>query len=253
MSLTALARGFVFAVLAVFAAYSGWAWAVPAARYVLEARESTARDLRIASRTLAYRFQGQRPLEFVFSQPVERVRILAQAAVQPGSKAAGAAYTLRIALFDATGDQLAQYDQSLLSGRADGQFADGAARRFYRGGDSEIWSQDQVIAHHQVPFTKVVVTLVAADSIIDGVDLRAYERRPVMAGDEQDIFLRRNAGERAALAAFSPFPPDMLTDDEVRNLAVNLWRPVGPLGIEGRDYRALVIYAAARGDRDADQ
>ena len=42
-----------------------------------------------------------------------------------------------------------------------------------------------------------------------------------------------------------------VVQSELANLAGNLWRPVGPVGIEGRDYDALVIYEADRADEEA--
>jgi hypothetical protein len=95
-----------------------------------------------------------------------------------------------------------------------------------------------------VPFSRVEVTLQDSDQMVVGVDTRVYERRPVSAGDGRAVFLRRSKEERAALTAFSPFPPEMLSASEIANLASNLWRPLGPIGIEGRDYDALVIYEA---------
>lgn len=245
MSLTFFGRGIVFAILAACAAYGGWAWAVPLARYLVAAQDSTQMDLRIAGRTLAYRLEQDKPMTFVLSQPADEVKLLAHAAVTDPSRATeGAFYTLRVALFDAQGAQIAEYQRTLLSGRDDGYLPDGRGRRFYRAGEQEIWGQDQLVIQDDKAFTRVEVTLEDAESMVGGVDARLYEQRPVSAGDGRAVFLRRSREERAALTAFSPFPPEMLSGSEIAHLAGNLWRPLGPIGIEGRDYDALVIYEA---------
>ncbi|MBX7494626.1 hypothetical protein K3172_02010 [Qipengyuania sp. 6B39] len=246
MSLSFLGRSAVFALLAIIAAWAGWVWAVPLARYVIAAQDSTQTGIDIASRAIAYRLDGERPMAFAFSQPLDRVKIISHAAVvdAPGPTL-GARYTVRVRLFDADGAELASYDRSLLSGRQDDETATGSVRRFYRAGDASIWGQDQLIVENGAPFTRVEVELVDADAFVDGVDVRVYERRPIRSGEERSVFLRRSAEERAAFAAANSFPAEMLTPDEIRNLAINLWRPVGPVGIEGRDYRALVVYSAS--------
>lgn len=245
MSLTIVGRSIVFAILAALAAYSGWAWAAPLAGYLVAAQDSTQMDLRIAGRTLAYRLEQDKSMTFVLSQPADEVKILAHVAVSsPPTGAVGATYTLRLALFDVQGAQVAEYQRTLVSGRGAGVLTDGRARRFYRSGEADIWGQDQLVVHSDVPFSRVEVTLQDSDQMVVGVDTRVYERRPVSAGDGRAVFLRRSKEERAALTAFSPFPPEMLSASEIANLASNLWRPLGPIGIEGRDYDALVIYEA---------
>ena len=253
MSLTFVGRSIVFAILAALAAYGGWAWAVPLARYLVAAQDSTQMDLRISGRTLAYRLEQDRPMTFGLSQPADEVKLLAHAAVVDPSRASeGAFYTLRVTLFDAQGAQIAEYRRTLLSGRDDGYLPDGRARRFYRAGEQEIWGQDQLVIRDDKPFTRVEVTLEDAENMVAGVDARLYEQRPVSAGDGRAVFLRRSREERAALTAFSPFPPEMLSASEIANLAGNLWRPVGPVGIEGSDYDALVIYEADRAAEEAE-
>ena len=254
MSLTFVGRSTVFAILAALAAYGGWVWAAPLARYLVSAQDSTQMDLRIAGRALAYRLEQNRPMTFVLSQPAERIKVLAHAAViSSAADVVDATYTLRLALFDVNGAQIAKYRRSFMSGRGSGLLSDGRARRFYRSGEADIWGQDQLVIRSDVPFSRVDITLEDSDPIVKGVDARVYERRPLSAGDGRAVFLRRSEEERAAMTAFSPFPPEMLSASEIVQLASNLWRPVGPVGIEGRDYNALVIYEADRTTGEADR
>ena len=253
MSLTFVGRSILFAVLAALAAYGGWAWAVPLARYFVAAQDSTQMDLRIAKRTLAYRLERDVPMTFVLSQPAEELKVIAHVAVtSPPADVAGASYTLHFALFDVQGVQVAEYERALVSGRGGGYLPDGRARRFYRSSEAHIWGQDQLVIRSDVPLTRVEVTLRDSDPMVVGVDARVYERRPVSAGDGRAVFLRRSREERAALTAFSPFPPEMLSASEITHLASNLWRPIGPVGIEGREYDALVIYEADRAAEEAE-
>ena len=184
MSLTFFGRGIVFAILAAFAAYGGWAWAVPLARYLVAAQDSTQMDLRIAGRTLAYRLEQDKPMTFVLSQPADEVKLLTHAAVTDPSRATeGAFYTLRVALFDAQGAQIAEYQRTLLSGRDDGYLPDGRGRRFYRAGEQEIWGQDQLVIQDDKAFTRVEVTLEDAESMVGGVDARLYEQHHTLVDE----------------------------------------------------------------------
>ncbi|WP_324828944.1 hypothetical protein [Qipengyuania zhejiangensis] len=248
MSLTFLGRGLVFLVLAALAGLGGWTYGAPLARYMVAAQVSTTQDARVTGRALVYRLEAGRPLDFVFSQPVDLMKILAQPALvaaPDGTPApAETEYGLRFRIFDIDGVEIGTYEQHLHSSDANAMLDDGSYRRFYRNRAERIGAQDQILIEDNVDVGRVEVSLIEADPSIAGIDIRVYERRPAAASEARSIFLRRSSEEQGALAAANAFPPDMLTEDEIRHIAVNLWRPVGPVGIDGHDYDALVVYEA---------
>ena len=103
-----------------------------------------------------------------------------------------------------------------------------------------------MVIESAVPAARVEVEALDTDSAMLGVDLRLYEQQPALA------FRRLSRREQRKLAAANAFPIDMLTREEMSYLARNHWRPVGPQGIEGRDYEAFVLYESSlRGKRRA--
>jgi hypothetical protein len=108
---------------------------------------------------------------------------------------------------------------------------------------------DDVVIAAPSPVVRAEWRLVAADSKIIGVDIRVYERQPLLASNAVTSFHRRSAEEQAKLAEANAFSPDMLTNDEITNITSNMWRPLGPVGIAGRDYRPMVLYEGTRRPR----
>ena len=246
MSLTVIARTALFAVLAALSAWIGSAYALPMARYLADAQNSTARDSRISSRALAYRVPDGRPLTFAFSQPVDMAKILVHPAVteEYRSVAEGFVYGLRFRWIDASGETLAEYEQYLQADAPDQVFASGENWRFFRTRPELIGEQDQIITQSPAPASRLQVEVIDQDPGILAIDLRLYERRPFMGANSTATFQRMAEQDRARLAEANAFPADMLTAGERYYLGLNFWRPVGAVGIAGRDYEGLVLYEA---------
>lgn len=246
MSLTFLGRFVLFVLLALASAWAGREYALPLASYLAEAQDSTARDTKISGRSLAYRVPSDRALTFAFSQPVELAKILVHPAVgeEDRARADGFVYGLRIRWFDAAGEELAVYEQYLHSAAPDEVFASGENWRFFRTRPEFIAEQDQIIAESPAPAARLQVEAFDLDPEIVGVDLRLYERRPFLGANSTATFERLSEQDKDWLAEANAFPADMLSRAEKFYLGLNAWRPVGPLGIAGRDYEGLVLYEA---------
>lgn len=246
MSLTRISRLVIFAILAAIAAWAGSQYAIPAARYLSEARDSTARDTRISDRSLAYRVPETGPLVFAFSQPVNLAKILVHPAVEERDRANpdGFIYGLKLRWYDARGQELAVYQKFLQAAPPDDVFTSGKTWRFFRTRPELIAEQDQIITQSPAPASRLEIELLRPDPQIVGVDLRIFERRPSLGTNTIATFERQSDSRKANMTEANAFPADMLSREEKAFLGANAWRPVGPVGIAGRDYEGLVLYEA---------
>lgn len=252
MSLTWMFRLSVFLLLAGIAAWAGATYALPLARYLTEAQDSTARDSRISDRSLAFRIPDSKPLVFAFSQPVNLAKILVHPAVgeQDRADADGFVYGLKLRWYDAKGQQLASYQKFFQAAAPDEVFTSGKNWRFFRTRPELIAEQDQVITQSPEPASRLEIELIDPDPEIIGVDLRVYERRPSLGTNTIATFERQSDRKKAGMAQANAFPADMLTREEKFFLGANSWRPVGAVGIAGRDYEGLVLYEAKIGENE---
>ncbi|WP_427969094.1 hypothetical protein [Altererythrobacter sp.] len=246
MSLTFLGRFIGFLMLAAIAALTGREYGLPIANYIAGARNSTAQDARFATRALVYRLPEQSPLSFTFSQPLTLFKLLIQPAVNADDhgRASGFVYGVKIHMYDATGAEVGAQEVYLHADSPDEVFASGEKWRFFRDRPEMVAGQDEILVESELPFVQADIEVLDEDQGVLGVDLRAYEQRPFLGSQAISAFLRRSKAEKRSLAAANAFPSDMLTQDEMTFLAANHWRPVGPTGIEGRDYQAFVLYEA---------
>jgi hypothetical protein len=255
MSLSFLLRLCGALLLLALAAGIGLFYGPAMWRYIADARFSTTVDADIDSRAIVYRLERDRPVTFVFSQPVDQVRLLAQTAVPPTSRAdpAGFVYALEVRLFANTGEEVLRQQFSLHSDAPDTVYATGENWRFFRNRPEMVAGMDDVVIAAPSPVVRSEWRLVSADPKILAVDIRVYERQPLLAANAITSFHRRSTEEQGKLAEANAFPPDMLTSDEIANITSNMWRPLGPVGIAGRDYRPMVLYEGTRRPRRGEQ
>lgn len=251
MSLNALFRSALVLVLLGIAALVGLLYGPAIARYVADAQNSTTVDADIDSRAIVYRLEHGKPITFVFSQPVDQVRLLAQTSVDRASRAdpTGFVYVLEVRLFAGTGEEVSRQQFSLHSDAPDTVYATGENWRFFRNRPEMVAGMDDVVVAAPSPVVRAEWRLVEADPKILAVDIRVYERQPLLASNAITSFHRRSSEEQAKLAEANAFPPDMLTNEEIANITSNMWRPLGPVGIAGRDYRPMVLYEGTRRPR----
>ena len=251
MSLSRLGQLCGAMLLLMAAAAAGLLYGPAVWRYVADARFSTTVDADIDSRSLVYRLEPDKPVTFVFSQPVNDVRLLAQTAVARSSRAdpAGFAYVLEVRLFASTGEEVLRRQFSLHSDAPDTVYATGENWRFFRDRPEMVAGMDDVVIASPSPVVRSEWRLVRADPKILAVHIRVYERQPLLTSNAITSFHRRSAEEQARLAEANAFPPEMLTDEEIANITANMWRPLGPVGIAGRDYRPMVLYEGTRRPR----
>lgn len=247
MSLTLLFRALVFCGLAVIAAWSGREYALPLKDYLVEAQSSTARDARISSRSIAYRIPDNQPMAFAFSQPVTLAKVLVYPAVREQARArkGGFVYGLRVRWLRPNGEELASHDVYLQSDSPDEVFASGEKWRFFRTRPELVAEQDQLVFESPSPTTRLEVSVIASHEDIVGVDLRVFAQLAAADAAAIAAYRRLTDETREQLTQPNAFPVDMLTREEELFLGSNLWRSVGPIGIDKRDFEALVLYEAS--------
>ena len=234
MSLTFVTRLLLFLLLVTPMAVFGGRYGPQLGSYLNQARLSTAQEARFASRAIVYRLEPDRPISFTFSQPVNLFKLIVHPTVTEEHRAyaPGFVYGFNIRLFEIF----------FHADPPDEVFVSGLRWRFFRnrpelvaGQDSiEIWSDERVAS--------IEIVALESDAAVTGIDVRLYERRPFLGQQAIASFRRLSEEEQMALAGANAFPPDMLTADEMNYIGLNQWRPVGPVGIAGRDYLSLVVY-----------
>jgi hypothetical protein len=211
---------------------------------LLTSAPQKAGDVKISRRVLSYRLDSARPTVFRFAQSVRQVRLISLPIIAPGQAMPGQGWTygIRAELLDASGEVVAVrpiYTFSFL-------FAKDGHRRgraqYYRGRNELVGLSNEVRLTAAVPFSAVRLLTGPTDRGVIGVDARVYERRPLIASVAESAFVRFSPAERKRLSRSNAFPTEMLTDEERVNIAINQWRPVGPSGIDGRDYNMGVLY-----------
>ncbi len=209
---------------------------------------------QISRRLIVYRLDSVRPTVFRFTQPVRQTRlviqpIIAAGAAQPGE---GWRYAIRLELLDSAGQVVST---QLIYSRTTLYAIDGHRRgpfRFYRGQGELVAPPDETRIASAVPFAAVRLLAGAGDPDVIAMDARVSERRPLIASVAASAFLRFSSDDRARLAGPNAFPPELLTQDERTNIAINQWRPVGPTGIDGRDYVTKVLHEETGSPLDSD-
>lgn len=244
MSLTFLTRLLLFLALVTPAAILGGQYGPSIGSYLSQARISTAQDTRFASRAIVYRLERERPIAFAFSQSADLFKLIVHPTVSEADRAyaPGYVYGFRIHLFDGDGAEVGQRDIYFHADSPDTVFASGLRWRFFRNRPELVAGQDSIEIATEERIARVELRALDSDPAVTGIDIRLYERRPFLGQQALASFRRLSEEEQAALAGANAFPPDMLTAEEMNNIGLNQWRPVGPVGIAGRDYISLVVY-----------
>lgn len=257
--LTALGRGLALLTVAGGSVAAAWLAGIDPSqlRPVLESGE--VRSEAGARRLIVYRLDRQRPTVFRFTQPVLQARVIVHPVLGPGPARPGEGWTygFKAELLGIDGEVMATreiYSRAILLA------ADGAPlgpRRYFRDSEAQVAMGDEVRIAGNEPFASLRLTTLTADPAVRLLDVRVSERRPLITSAAETAFYRYSPDDQARLAAANAFPPVMLTQGERTSIAVNQWRPVGPLGIDGRDHEMGVLYEemepATAGDEPATQ
>lgn len=86
------------------------------------------------------------------------------------------------------------------------------------------------------------VRAAGADPQVADVLVRVYFPERTSERDVARLWQRMSEKQKELLAKGSVHAPELLIEEERRNLIRNLWQPTGPLGVQGPDFRARQMY-----------
>lgn len=192
--------------------------------------------------SLIYLLRGQ-PTAFVFSRPQERVRILTNAELHAG--ASEPRYGFLIEALDAAGAvvwQRAIYARSIPLFVRDRRGRLAPHVFLAERGALSLSAADVTLVDFGTPVSAIRLTSQGADRSVGRILARVQEQRPLSARQLEVGWLRLSDDERAQLTAGNPLGPWLTSHAERQRLLAQRWYPVGPAGIEGRDYLQTVVY-----------
>lgn len=209
-----------------------------------ELRGTNARQAPIARRIIVYRLEPDRPIVFRFTQPLSLARVVTVPTVGPGQASPGESWTyaFQAELLDEAGMVMERRQIFARAGMFERNGARIGSNWFFRDRDDLPATGDEVRIASQRPFTAIRLRATVANPDVLAVTVRVSERRPLLRIAADSAFARFSPEDRRRLSLANAFPPELLTPDERRNIAINQWKPIGPVGIEGRDYRMDVLY-----------
>lgn len=199
---------------------------------------------QVARRLITYRLDPVRPTLFRFNQPLTLTRIITQPVLAPSTASPGEAWTyaIKVEMLDEAGTVIEAREVNLQTILLEADGSRRGAVRYYRGSNDVLPPSDETRVAGTRPFAAVRITAGSASPDVIAIDVRVSEQRPLIESAAESAFVRYSPEDRARLSAANAFPAELLTLDEKVAIARNQWRPVGPVGIDGRDYRMNVLY-----------
>jgi hypothetical protein len=209
----------------------------------------------ISRRLIVYRLDSVRQTTFRFTQLVNQTRVITHPILAAGTADKGEShdYAIRAELLDGQGRVI---EMRVIHSHTALLRPDGSRRgpyRFYRGSTEVVSLSDEVRIASARPFAAIRLTAAERAPDLIAIDVRVSERRPLLTSTAATAFRRYSPDDKARLSSPNAFPPELLTAAEQSNIAINQWRPVGPTGIDGRDYRMRVLYEEEPAPDDSDE
>ncbi|MES2354533.1 MAG: hypothetical protein V4568_09030 [Pseudomonadota bacterium] len=90
--------------------------------------------------------------------------------------------------------------------------------------------------------TKLRIRSASIDPDLADVLVRAYFLQHNSDRSVEHRWGRLNDEQKLALSKGSVYSPELLNDEEKRNLLLTMWRPTGPQGVQDIDYQARELY-----------
>lgn len=195
-----------------------------------------------AQPSLIYQLR-RKPTAFVFSRPQELVRILTNAEFRPG--VSEPRYGFLIEALDDAG--VVVWKREIFA-RSIPLFVRDSRERLVphvfltEGGALTLSAADVTLVDFGMPVREIHLTSRGTDGALGRILARVQEQRPLSKRQMEIGWLRLSEDERAQLTAGSPLGPWLTSHAERQRLFAQRWLPVGPSGIEGRDYLQTVLY-----------
>jgi len=211
----------------------------------------TLTRLGTAQTSLIYTLDSERWTRFPFSTPQQATRLITHADVAATYRDDAEAefrYSIVVQITDSDDATLREFVLNQRVGIA-------AVRD---GVTNEVFTTAAYVDATEIPTAAVtnVIDLSALPRPAAGIRLRLLATAPDIRRVAVRVYERTLAGERrlavqwrrllpeqrVRLAEGNVYPPELLTDVERTNALRQQWKPIGPSGIEGRDWRGRSLF-----------
>ncbi|MCU7923186.1 MAG: hypothetical protein KZQ88_10890 [Candidatus Thiodiazotropha sp. (ex Dulcina madagascariensis)] len=214
----------------------------------LEYAEQLSGNLSQTRPSIAYRLDGARWTEFPLTGHARMLRIVTNASINrpvPEAPEEGWLYALDFRLLDEAGRELES-----------GEFFHRTRIRFYRSpSDGEIMNQNAFLKAERIPTdsrvhlmplvesaARLLLRVQRMDPLLQAVMVRGYEPEQYSEHRLDAAWNRLTFSQRERIARGSVFGPELLVPQERRNLMRNRWNPLGPSGVQERDFQVRKLF-----------
>ncbi|MCM8854267.1 MAG: hypothetical protein LC541_00715 [Candidatus Thiodiazotropha sp.] len=241
-----LGRLLLLGLMVGIAYFFGWVtWKTEAnIRYT----EQLSGNLAETRPSIAYRLDGERWTEFTLTGHAQMLRIVTNASINqpvPEAPEEGWLYALQYRLLDGSGQELES-----------GEFFHRTRIRFFRSpSNPEMIHQNAFLKVDQVPtdsrvhlmplvpsVARLQLKVRSMDPLLQEVMVRNYEPEQYSEHRLDAAWNRLTRSQRERIARGSVFSPDLLVQQERRNLMRNRWNPLGPSGVQERDFQVRKLF-----------
>lgn len=248
-----LLRGLLLLGLLVWAAWTAWPMLETAWLRFDPRGEADANRSRLANAapSTVYVLDAERWTEFPIPGQGNRLKVVSNANLNPQAAAQPEAewlYALRYQIVDGPGRVLKDaiyHHRTAVSGYQPPGAAQPLTAAFYA--DGELVPADGrllMIAFGETPgASRLRLRLASHAAGVETVAVRVYAREHLFEPPDTYRWQRIVRRQQETLARASVYGPELLRESEQANLLRLRWNPVGPLGIEGQDYRGQRLYS----------
>jgi hypothetical protein len=203
-----------------------------------------------AQASTSYVIATDRPLEFRLSGHADLVRLRTHALLPAAGEqraAPTAGYALDIELLDSDGNLLhreSQHIRSIVGRYLDAATGEPFAVNLVDDSNFSVAGVNLIpLSLADWPAAEVVrVRLAGADAQISEVGIRVYEPEAIPEHSIERFWQRLSDRQRSRLAEGNVYPQNLMTGEERAAVLSRRWRPVGPSGVEDRDYRVRSLF-----------
>ena len=204
--------------------------------------------------TLGYVLTDNRWISFPLTPNIERIKIVTNAGITKENSTLGTEeyhYTLEYEIRGGQNNEILQqgnyFHLTRLTHYKDPESGQTHTASFYLDPelipmDGRVMTIDQTDWSSRQQAEQIKIRLVKKDREVTDVLLRIYKIEQNAQVEELYNWQRLSIPKREKQARGNVYPYDFLSNEEKINLINRRWRPIGPLGVPGKDYRVRNLY-----------
>lgn len=211
--------------------------------------ESTRMLSDQASSHLVYSIKPKQWLTFNLVEGTQQLKIISNAHIRKPKVLTlddNWMYTLRYQLLNSDGDVITDklyHQRSRLTSYRD-EYGDMFFGSFYSG--HSLTPLDGRLIKFSMntiaQATTIRISFIQQNHEVEETSIRLYIPAKVSEHRLATMWLRMSDKHKETIAKHSVYPATLLSETEKINLLKHQWKPVGPVGVEGRDYTARTLY-----------